>query len=420
MIDSLYSLLNLERRKVLYFSILITEKICILIFHFFIANYFSSESYGILNQTNFISAFFQNILMFGVAIPFIVSVAGDKNLHNLFFKFFIPLSIFVSFFSFLVILLFSEFFTNIIFGNPLFIKYLTILFIIIVSDILSEYIIVRNRVEDKLQLHSNFILSRSLIKVSILLIIYFFTNDFFISFLISSISYLIFTLVVSHLYFDLSINNYINILKNDFNQIKKLLIDGFQFILIYILSTTSSILINLIIVSEFDINTLAIYNFNFMLASAPITILGYITFYSLPDFSKKVISSDNIISSNLFKDILLTSLLFLIFFVIIYFAYDLIIFVINEFYRDKTLFSIIFISNFIFMINNFCQFPLLSKKKYVPLITIIFISLSLNLIYLFIINDNFTLLTPVYGFLIANISAFILLVITNFSNYHKL
>ncbi len=419
MIDSLFSLLNLEKRKVVYFSILITEKILILIFHFFIANYFSSESYGILNQTNFISAFFQNILMFGVAIPFIVSVAVDKNLHDVFFKLFIPLSLFVSIFCFLVIFLFSEFFTNIIFGNPIFIKYLIIIFIVIISDVLSEYIIVRNRVQDKLKLHSNFILSRSLIKVSVILIIYFLTNDFYISFLISSISYLTFTLVVSHLYFDLSVNNFTNILKKNFNQIKKLLIDGFQFILIYILSTTSSILINLIIVGEFDINTLAIYNFNFMLASAPITVLGYITFYSLPDFSKKTIISENIMSSNLFKDIFLTSILFLIFFVVIFFAYDLIVTLINEFYRDKTLFSIIFISNFIFMINNFCQFPLISKRKYLSLIIIIFTSLSLNLIYLFVINDNFTMLTPVYGFLIANVSTFILLIIINFSINHK-
>ena len=419
MIDSLFSLLNLERRKVLYFAILTTEKVFILMFHFFIVNYFSSESYGILNQTNFISAFFQNILMFGVAIPFVVSVAGDKNLHNVFFKFFIPLSIFVSIFCFLVIFLFNEFFTNVIFGNPIFIQYLIILFIVIISDILSEYIIVRNRVQDKLKLHSNFILSRSLVKVSVILIIYFLTNDFYISFLVSSISYFTFTLVISYLYFDLSINNYINVFKKNFYHLKKLLIDGFQFVLIYILSSTSSILINLIIVGEFDINTLAIYNFNFMLASAPITILGYITFYSLPDFSKKIVISDNIMSSNLFKDILLTSILFLIFFVVIFFAYDLIIIPINEFYRDKTLFSIIFISNFIFMINNFCQFPLLSKRKYLILIIIIFTSLSLNLIYLFVINDNFTMLTPVYGFLIANVSAFILLIITNLSINHK-
>ena len=121
-------------------------------------------------------------------------------------------------------------------------------------------------------------------------------------------------------------------------------------------------------------------------------------------------------SSNLFKDILLTSILFLIFFLVIFFAYDLIIIPINEFYRDKTLFSIIFISNFIFMINNFCQFPLLSKRKYLILITIIFTSLSLNLIYLFVINDNFTMLTPVTSIFFIY---FILLVITNLSINHK-
>ena len=183
--------------------------------------------------------------------------------------------------------------------------------------------------------------------------------------------------------------------------------------------TTSSILINLLIVKNFDISTLAIYNFNFMLASAPITILGYITFYALPDFSRLTSNSDDIMSSNIFKDLLFSSIIFLIFFVAIFSVYDIIISLINEFYADRFLFSLIFISNFVFMINNYLQFPLLSKKKYNNLIFITLISLSFNLVYLFFINKNFTILTPIYGFLIANIIAFILLLLNHISAYHK-
>ena len=419
MINRIFSLLNLEKRKIIYFSVLITEKLFVLSFHFFVVNYLSSESYGIFNQTNFISAFFQNILMFGVAIPFIVEVSKDYRLEKIFYNFFLPSSLIVSVLIFLIIIVFGEYFTIIIFGDPIFKNYLLILLIVIAADIFSEYIIVKHRVEDKLKYHSNFILFRTVIKISVLLMIFYLTDNFFLAFLISSISYLLLTLIISYLYFDLRPSNYYNLYQKNVYKIKRLFYEGFQFLIIYIIMTTSSILINLLIVKNFDISTLAIYNFNFMLASAPITILGYITFYALPDFSRLTSNSDDIMSSNIFKDLLFSSIIFLIFFVAIFSVYDIIISLINEFYADRFLFSLIFISNFVFMINNYLQFPLLSKKKYNNLIFITLISLSFNLVYLFFINKNFTILTPIYGFLIANIIAFILLLLNHISAYHK-
>ena len=419
MINRIFSLLNLEKRKIIYFSVLITEKLFVLSFHFFVVNYLSSESYGIFNQTNFISAFFQNILMFGVAIPFIVEVSKDYRLEKIFYNFFLPSSLIVSVLIFLIIIVFGEYFTIIIFGDPIFKNYLLILLIVIAADIFSEYIIVKHRVEDKLKYHSNFILFRTVIKISVLLMIFYLTDNFFLAFLISSISYLLLTLIISYLYFDLRPSNYYNLYQKNVYKIKSLFYEGFQFLIIYIIMTTSSILINLLIVKNFDISTLAIYNFNFMLASAPITILGYITFYALPDFSRLTSNSDDIMSSNIFKDLLFSSIIFLIFFVAIFSIYDIIISLINEFYADRFLFSLIFISNFVFMINNYLQFPLLSKKKYNNLIFITLISLSFNLVYLFFINKNFTILTPIYGFLIANIIAFILLLLNHISAYHK-
>ena len=419
MIEILYSKLNLERSKVIYFITLISEKLLILFFHFFIVNYFSSESYGILNQTNFISAFMQNILMFGVAIPFIVSVSRDKKLNKFFFNFFVPTSIIISILFFLIVIISGDQLSNILFGDIIYKNYLLVLLVIIISDILSEYIIVKHRVENQLNYHSNFILSRSVLKISILLIVYYLTNSFFISFLISSLTYFIFTLIIALIYFDLKFSTYKSILTLYSKEIKSLFFEGIQLTIIYILISASSILINILIVNEFDISTLAIYNFNFMLASAPMTILGYITFYALPDFSKKTTNSYDVRSSNIFKDILLSSIIFLLFFVIVFLSYDLITSLINEYYKNRFLFTIIFISNFIFMLNNFFQFPLLNQKNYKSLILIIFISLSLNIIYLFIIDKQFTILTPIYGFMITNISAFILLVITNFYIYHK-
>lgn len=419
MINRIFSLLNLEKRKIIYFSVLITEKLFVLSFHFFVVNYLSSESYGIFNQTNFISAFFQNILMFGVAIPFIVEVSKDYRLEKFFYNFFLPSSLIVSVLIFFIIIVFGEYFTIIIFGDPIFKNYLLILLIVTAADIFSEYIIVKHRVEDKLKYHSNFILFRTVIKISVLLMIFYLTDNFFLAFLISSISYLLLTLIISYLYFDLRPSNYYNLYQKNVYKIKSLFYEGFQFIIIFIIMTTSSILINLLIVKNFDISTLAIYNFNFMLASAPITILGYITFYALPDFSRLTSNSDDIMSSNIFKDLLFSCIIFFIFFFVIFSIYDIILSLINEFYADRFLFSLIFISNFVYMINNYLQFPLLSKKKYNNLIFITLISLSFNLVYLFFIDKNFTILTPIYGFLIANIIAFILLLLNHISAYHK-
>ena len=58
----------------------------------------------IFNQTNFISAVLQNILMFDVAIPFIVAVSKDNRLENSFYNFFLPTSLIVSVLIFFTII----------------------------------------------------------------------------------------------------------------------------------------------------------------------------------------------------------------------------------------------------------------------------------------------------------------------------
>ena len=65
------------------------------------------------------------------------------------------------------------------------------------------------------------------------------------------------------------------------------------------------------------------------------------------------------------------------------------------------------------MINNFLQFPLLSKKKYSQLIFITGVSLFLNISYIYFIAIDFSIITPVVGFFIANIFTMILLLISH-------
>ncbi len=413
MTRKIFSIFNLEKNKLIYFSLLGFDKILILCFQFYFVNYLSSESYGIFSQTNYLSSVFQNLLMFGVAIPFIINASSSKISSKFFYSFFVPFSILTALLILFSVLIFGDFFSNFFYGNTFFFKYLIILLIVIISDIFSEYLIVYNRINNKLLNHSKFIILRSLIKISSLIIVYIVFQDFYNAFLVSSILYLLYSCLYFHKTVKLYAENFAAVYFKYKNEINKLWIDGFKFIIIYIISTTSILLINLLIINQFDINTLAIYNFNFMIASAPLTLVGYVTFYSLPDFSQKYSKNLNLKESNLFKDVFFTSLIFILFFIIVFLLYDYIIFFAEDFYSNKPLFLIVFISNFIFMINNFLQFPLLSKKKYVSLILILGISLIINISYLNFISEEFSIITPVFGFLIANICTMILLIISH-------
>lgn len=411
--NKILSIFNLEKDKIFYFTILGFEKILILLFHFYFVNYLTSESYGIYSQTNFLSSVFQNILMFGSAIPFIISFTNSNISNKFFFNFFIPFSILSVLIVSTIIVIFGDFFSNFFYGNPIFFEYLLILIIVLTSDIISEYLIVFNRINNRLLNHSKFIFFRSMLKITSIITIYLFFEDFYLSFLISSILYLLYSSIFFSRTLRFRYKNLVSVYLKNKNKIDELLVDGLKFTFLYIIITSSSILINIMVVNQFDINTLAIYNFNFIIASAPLTLVGYVTFYSLPDFSQQYSQNSSIKKSNFFKDILFTSVVFALFFIIAFLLYDTIIYFAKDFYRNRFLFSIIFISNFIFMINNFLQFPLLSKKKYSQLIFITGVSLFLNILYIYFIAIDFSIITPVVGFFIANIFTLILLLISH-------
>lgn len=410
MLDKVFNHFNIEENKLKYFAILIIEKAIILSFHFYFVKVIASDFYGLYNQTNFISSVFQNILMFGVAIPFLINVSSSKSSSSkFFFNFFTVISVIACFFIFIFFILFSKYFSFLFYGEINFNNYIIILMIVTFSDIVSEYIILHNRIQDKLIEHSKYLIIRTIIRVSSLLLIFYVIDSFFIAFLASSILYLLYSINIAKANITFSIKNSFKLFNEFSNEIQNLFKEGFKFIFLYVIITTSSLLINLLVVNQFNIETLAIYSFNFMLASIPTTILQYITFYSLPDFSRRYSDSGKIEGSNLYKDIGLTMFLFIVFFIAVYLLYDILIVLVNEYYSYKLLFIIIFSGNIIYMFNNFFQFPLLAKKKYTLLIIIMTFSLLLNLAYLYFNIENFSLLTPVYGFLIANISAFVLL-----------
>ena len=407
---------NIDKQKIKYFSLLLLEKLIFIGFHLYFVNEISRDYYGIFTQTNYISSFISNILLFGFAIPFLINSTRSNNIYNNdIFQFFKSLSILISFFIIPIFLIFGIYFSNFIYGDEIYFNYLVILLLTIIADTISEYFNLHNRIQSNLSIYSNFILSRTIVRIVSILSIFTITKDFFIAYFISSLIFLTYIIFSSRKirFFSLTA---LKLLKDNKQSIYKLFNDGFKFLSLYILNTVSGLLVNLILVNRFDVETLAIYSFNLTIASIPITISQYITFYSLPDFSKKFFSNKSEGKLSLTKDIFFSISIFLIIFTIIYFAYDTIFLnFINLDYSNKNLFILVFLANTLFMINNFIQFPLLSENKYTSVLLIASFSLIVNVSYLFIKSESITIFTPVIGLLIANSLMLILLFFFNFN-----
>ena len=412
---------NIDTAKIKYFSLLSIEKLVFLGFHLYFVNEISRDLYGIFTQTNYIASFVSNLLLFGIAIPFLIDSTNRKNgYNNELFQFFKSLSLLISFVLFPLFIVFSLYFSNIIYGDIGYSDYLIILLLTIISDIVSEYYNLHNRINSKLTIYSTFILSRTLVRLFVIISVYLLLNDFLIAYGISSIVYLLFIIIFSNKIGFISFKIF-----EEFQNLKKsiyqLFSNGYKFLALYLLGTFSGLLINLILVNQFNIETLAIYTFNLTLASIPITLSQYITFYSLPDFSSKYNLNKSLGSKSLMKDVLFTVSVFGLIFILFYFFYDYIfLYFINPDYSSKVLFMLIFLANTLYMLNNFIQFPLLTENKYSSILVIISISVFVNIVFLYSNANSMTILTPVIGLLIANSLILILLCLYNFfRNYVK-
>lgn len=407
---------NLDKEKIKYFTLLLFEKICFIGFHLYFVNEISRDYYGIFTQTNYISSFISNILLFGFAIPFLINSTRTKNVYdNDIFQFFKSFSILISFLIIPIFLIFGLYFSNFIYGDDIYLNYIPIILLTVIADTISEYFNLHNRIKSNLSVYSNFILLRTLVRIISILSIFIITEDFFVSYFISSLIFLTYVIFSSRSIGFFSYSS-LKLFKDLRHTIYRLFNDGLKFLSLYILNTASGLLVNLILVNRFDVETLAIYSFNLTIASIPITISQYITFYSLPDFSKKFFSKKSEGRVSLFKDIIFSTSIFMIIFIIIYFTYDIIFLnFINSEYSNKNLFILVFLANTLLMINNFIQFPLLSENKYTSVLSIVSFSLLVNVIYLFIKFESITIFTPVIGLLIANSLMLVLLLFYNFN-----
>ena len=108
---------NLNRDKILYFFLLFLEKAAVLVFHFYFINKIAQEFYGVFSQSNYISGLVSNILLFGVAIPFVINSASRNKHQDELLRFFKNLSLFVSFIIIILGLIVGNFFSDLIFGD---------------------------------------------------------------------------------------------------------------------------------------------------------------------------------------------------------------------------------------------------------------------------------------------------------------
>lgn len=406
--ESRFNLFRLDKVKIFYFSILFLEKIFLTLFHIYFINYFDRDLYGLFNQLNFLSGFLVNLSFLGTLVPIVIFSKQKKNFDydsilNAIQFIFIVIVILIG----IIILIFNQYFTNYFFGDNNYVNYIFLLMLITVLDLFSEIFIQKTRIEDNLLKYSKFILLRTTIRLLVLVIVYKVTGSFFISILVSIVSY--FLLVAQKV--KISLPSALPFYKKNFSIIKGFLKQGFYFLLIYIFTAGNLLIINTILASKFKLESLAIYNFNNTFASFPLTFTSYIIFYSLPQFADSNRNNHKKIKKYL-KDIFFAlSILLFSYLVLRIFYEDIIKLISNDSnYQNLYLFDLISIANILIMINSFIQFPLLNEHKYGKITLIQFIGVLFTVCSL-LISETLYIETPIYFVLISNFLMLILYLI---------
>ena len=199
--------------------------------------------------------------MFGVAIPFVINSSSKNKYQDELFVFFRNLSLLISFIVITVLIILGNFFSDLIFGDSQYKIYLFVLGLYIISDIISEYFNLYNRIRSNLITHSKFILFRSLVKIASLIIPYIIYDDFVLAYFISSISYILFIILFSRKSTGIISFSFFSLSYFNSKPVKNLFRDGTNFLSLFLLNTFSTLLINLILVNQFNVETLAVYSF---------------------------------------------------------------------------------------------------------------------------------------------------------------
>jgi O-antigen/teichoic acid export membrane protein len=410
--SSIKKYINIDREKIKYFIILGFEKIFILIFHFTLINFIDPDLYGLFNQINFYSSYILGITLMGVIIPLIVSYSGKKenDIDTALFSHFL-ISFILGLIILIIVLVFKGFFATFIFGNSSYSLFVFPFFIIVISDIFSEFIIAKKRIVNNLFSYSKFIFFRTFLRLSSLALIYYFTKSFLISLIFSSLIYLIYSLSL----FNFEIKS-LQTLLSEKNNILKTIKEGFKLFILYVLNTGNLAIINLFIINQFSLDILAVYNFNFFISSIPVTISSYIIFYTIPNYVVESRRSGNL--DFYYKDFRLVLFILIFLFLIMFFSYDFLFQTIvkNSTFLDKKQFLLVYSLNSLIVIINFFQIPIINSKKYSLLLNINIISLSFNLIFLFLLNFSISIYLPIISGILSKILLLLLLIVKTYKN----
>lgn len=408
--SSLKKYINIDKEKIKYFTILGLEKIFILTFHFTLINFIDPDLYGLFNQINFYSSYLLGIALIGVIIPLIVSYSGKKeeDTNTALYSHFL-ISFTLGLLILILVCVFREYFATYIFGNSNYSSFVFPFFIIVISDIFSEFIIAKKRIMNNLFSYSKFIFFRTILRLSSLGLIYYITESFLISLVVSSLFYLIYS--ISSLNFEIKS---LKTLLYEKNNIVRTIKEGLNLFIIYLLNTGNLAIINLFITNEFSLDILAVYNFNFFISSIPVTIISYIIFYTIPNYAIEIRKSGNLDFYH--KDFRLVLFVLITLFLFMFFSYDFLFqnIVKNSTYLDKKQFLLVYSLNTLIVLINFFQIPLISLKRYSLLLNFNIISISFNLIFLFILNFSISIYLPIISGILSKILLLFLLIINPF------
>ena len=252
---SRFNFSGLDKIKVFYFLLLFLEKIFLILFHIYFINYFDRDLYGLFNQLNFLSGFLVNLSLLGTLVPIVIVSKQKKNFDydgflNALQLLFICVVILIG----LAFIVFNQYFTIYFFGDKNYKNYIFLLLFITILDLFSEIFIQKTRIEDNLIKYSKFILLRTIVRLLILLIAYKLTGSFYISIILSIFSYFLIVVRKIKISFSSIFHNY----KKNFSIIKRLLKQGFYFLLIYIFTAPFFSIYSVMFVS-FSISSCAIF-----------------------------------------------------------------------------------------------------------------------------------------------------------------
>lgn len=396
----LFDFFEIKRDKLLYFFILLTEKIILVLSHIYFINFLNRDLYGLYNQINFLSNILVNISLLGTLIPIVIKAKQKKdfdynNLIQSISFFFILIVFILASISFI----FKENISNIVFGNTNYSNYIILLFTLVVIDLYSEIFIQKARISNSLIDYSSFALKKTLIRLGSLFIIFSLTNSFFWAIFGSIFSLIV--ILYDKIYFSWNKTKiYINTKKRE---IINSFIEGFSFLGMFILSILNTYIINFILAYKFKLETLAVYNFNYTLATFPLTFINYIIFYSLPKFNDSRFERNTQLITTL-KDLILAISILIISFLIISFFYEYIISNITNdaSYSSITLFRKIYILNIITTLINFIQFPLLRDKKFLNILFIQIVGVILTIVFI-ILSERIDIYFPINSVIKSNL-----------------